>query len=133
VADLSGAPLALTLSFIDAINRGNVDRLADLMAEDYELSVFDEAPRRGRSQGIADWRGYLSSFPNYIILPQKLATQGDQTAVLGATTGSHLGLPDKEEIKLTLIWLAKIAGGKIRLWRLIPDTAESRKAHGLDV
>jgi ketosteroid isomerase-like protein len=133
VADRSGAPLALTLSFIDAINRGDVNRLADLMADDYELKVFDERPRYGRSQGAADWRGYLSSFPNYIILPQKLVTRGDQTAVLGTTTGSHLGLPDEEERKLTLIWLAKIAGAKIRLWRLIPDTAENREAHGLHV
>jgi ketosteroid isomerase-like protein len=131
VADLSRTPLALTLSFIDAINRSDVSRLSDLMADDYELKVFDEPARLGRSQGIADWRGYLSSFPNYIILPHKLVTRGDQTAVLGTTTGSHLGLPDEEERKLTLIWLSEIAGGKIRLWRLIADTAENRETLGL--
>jgi hypothetical protein len=32
---------------------------------------------------------------------------------------------------LTLIWLSEIAGGKIRLWRLIADTAENRETLGL--
>jgi hypothetical protein len=33
LANLAHAPVAITLSFLDAINRGDVMRLAELMAE----------------------------------------------------------------------------------------------------
>jgi ketosteroid isomerase-like protein len=132
MAELSRAPLAVALSFIDAINRGDIARLAQLMAEDYELRVFEEAARRGRQQGLADWRAYLSHFPDYIILPHKSVATGDLAAVLGTTIGSHLGLADAEEMKLTLIWLAKVEHGKVRNWTLVADTLSARQKHDLE-
>jgi hypothetical protein len=38
-------------------------------------------------------------------------------AVLGHTTGSHLGLPDHEERALSLIWLAEVKDGQLLLRR----------------
>jgi catechol 2,3-dioxygenase-like lactoylglutathione lyase family enzyme/ketosteroid isomerase-like protein len=131
-ANLAHSPLALAISFIDAINRGDVERLAALMADDYVLQVFDEAPRAGRAGAIAGWRGYLTSFPDYVIHPQRCAAEGPRVAILGATSGSHLRLPDAEELKMSLIWLCETAGGKVRSWRLVADTAEARAAHGLE-
>jgi hypothetical protein len=53
-------------------------------------------------------------------------------AVLGHTTGSHLGLSDEEEQELTLIWIAEIRHGRVRVWRLREDSPENRRATGLD-
>jgi hypothetical protein len=53
-------------------------------------------------------------------------------AILGHTTGSHLGLSDDEERQLTLIWLAEVVDGGIRSWRLIEDTPENRHWFGLE-
>ncbi len=130
-ANLAHAPLALTLSFIDAINRGDVERLGALMADDYVLQVFDEAPQAGRAGGVAGWRGYLTRFPDYIVHPARFAASGGNVAVLGSTTGSHLALPDADEMRMSLIWLCETAGGKVRAWRLIADTPETRREHGL--
>ena len=52
-------------------------------------------------------------------------------AVIGHTTGSHLGLPDEEESLLTLIWVAEIVNDLVRTWRLEPDDTEHRATHGL--
>src|SRR5437879_7304426 len=41
-------PVAVVVSFVDCINRGDVDGLAALMTEDHELRVFDEAPLSGQ-------------------------------------------------------------------------------------
>jgi hypothetical protein len=60
-----------------------------------------------------------------------MAEVGDVVAVLGHTTGSHLGLPDDEESKLTLIWLGEVVDGLVRSWTLIEDTPEHRLRHGL--
>ena len=51
--------------------------------------------------------------------------------MLGHTTGSHLELPDDEEVKLTLIWVADVVNGLVRTWRLEPDTIERRAWYGL--
>jgi len=43
-------PVAAVISFIDAINRGDMDALAELMAEEHHLDVFDEEPLVGRGE-----------------------------------------------------------------------------------
>jgi ketosteroid isomerase-like protein len=124
-------PIAVAVGFVDCINRGDIPGLTELMTEDHQLVVFDEAPVSGKDANVAGWQGYVDSFPEYVIYPSRIAEQGGRVAVLGSTTGSHLGLPDDEERELTLIWLAEVAGGRVRTWRLIEDTAENRKDVGL--
>ncbi len=59
-------PVAAVISFVDGINRGDVDHLATLMAKDHRLQVFDESPLEGRAANIEAWLGYTSSFPDYV-------------------------------------------------------------------
>jgi hypothetical protein len=117
--------------FIDCINRGDVEGLAPLMAEDYQLKVFDEPAVIGRELGVEGWRGYAAGFPDYVIHPHRIVERDGVVAVLGHTTGSHLGLPDDEESRLTLVWVADIAGDTVRSWTLVEDTAENRASYGL--
>ena len=116
---------------VDAINRGDAERLATLMAPDYELRVLDEPPQRGYERGVAGWRGYAAAYPDYVIHPRRIAVSGNQVAILGHTTGSHLALPDDAENKLTLIWLAEVVDNRVRRWTLVEDTPDTRRAHGL--
>lgn len=58
--------------------------------------------------------------------------RGDRVAILRHTTGSHLGLPDDEESKLTLIWIARVQDDRVLSWTLIEDTPERREALDLD-
>jgi hypothetical protein len=62
-------PLAAVVSFIDCINRGDVDALAKLMTADHRLIVLDEPPLTGRAQNVTAWKGYASAFPRYVIYP----------------------------------------------------------------
>jgi hypothetical protein len=57
--------------------------------------------------------------------------RGDDVAVLGSTTGSHLGLPDHEERQLTVIWRATVRDGLLTLWQIIEDTPAQRALLGL--
>jgi hypothetical protein len=126
-------PIAVAISFIDCINRGDVAGLGLLMTADHVLQVFDEAPIVGRHENVSAWTGYATSFPSYVIYPHRLAARGGRVAVLGHTTGSHLGLPDLEESALTLIWIAEIESGKVRLWQLVEDRAKNRAELGLEL
>jgi hypothetical protein len=66
----------------------------------------------------------LSSFPDYVISPRLITADGAAVAVLGMTSGSHLGLPDEEEMRLGVIWRAHVVGGRLSLWRVADDTPE---------
>jgi ketosteroid isomerase-like protein len=126
-------PVATAIAFIDCINRGDVPALGQLMTEDHALQVFDEAPLIGRQQNIEAWHEYAANFPSYVIYPHRVAEVGGRVAVVGHTTGSHLGLPDQEERTLTLIWVADVEHGLVRSWRLMEDSPKNRGRLGLDL
>ena len=128
---MSRPPVAVTISFIDAINRRDLDALCDLMSEDHSLEVITEPPLTGRDDNEEAWDGYFSSFPNYVIYPRRICEQEPGVvAVLGHTTGSHLELPDEDEAKLTLMWVAHVDDGLVTRWRLLEDTIEARRKYG---
>ncbi len=124
-------PMAVAISFIDAINHGDVDRLAALVAPDYSLVIFGTV-EEGRERGIEGWRGYAGAYPNYLIHPHRMVAGEHTAAILGHTTGSHLGLPDEEESRLTLIWVADVTkDGLMRKWELLEDNPKNRRETGL--
>jgi hypothetical protein len=122
----------LTIAFINAINTGDVPTLVSLMTAGHRLQIFDEPPVVGVAQNQRAWSGYLESFPSYLIHPQQIADcGGGRVAVLGHTTGSHLGLRDEEEAKETLIWLADTTGGAVAVWTLTEDSLQNRDRYRL--
>jgi hypothetical protein len=123
--------VAAVVSFIEAINRGDVAHLASLMTEDHRLQVFDESPLEGKDANIDGWRGYTSTFPDYVLYPHQLVARNAEVIVLGHTTGSHLDLPDEQESGLTLLWRALVRDGRLQLWQLIEDTPDRRVQFGI--
>ena len=124
-------PIAIAISFIDAINRRDLASLDALMTEDHALVVFDEPPLEGRAANMAARDGYLTTYPNYIIRPYAFGVGGTQVAIVGTTTGSHLGLADEVEMSETLVWLADVRGDKLAGWTLVTDTPERRRVFDL--
>jgi hypothetical protein len=119
-------PVAAVVGFIDAINRGDVDRLVALMAPGHRLQVLTEPALAGRAANRDAWIGYVTAFPDYVIYPDRLVERGADVLVLGSTTGSHLGLPDHEERQLRMIWRATVHDGLLTLWQVIEDTPGQR-------
>jgi ketosteroid isomerase-like protein len=111
-------PLAALVSFVDCINRGDVDGLAALMTDDHRLQVLDEDPLVGRAANVEAWRGYCTSFPQYVIYPREMAADGARVTVRGTTTGSHLGLSDEQEMQLDVVWRADVVDGALALWQV---------------
>lgn len=123
-------PVAAVIEFIDCINRGDVAGLGALMTPDHQLLVLDEPPLVGKEANVSAWHGYASSFPEYVIYPHQITERDGRVAVLGHTTGSHLGLPDNEEARLTVIWLAEARAGALSLWRILEDNPQNRREFG---
>jgi ketosteroid isomerase-like protein len=108
-------PLAAVVSFVDCINRGDLDGLVGLMTPDHRLVILDEAPLVGRDANREAWAGYFAAFPQYVIHPRSLVADGPRVRVVGTTTGSHLGLPDDEEMRLDVAWHAEVTDGRLSL------------------
>ena len=119
-------PIAAAISFIDCVNRGDLGGLTELMTDEHALVVLDEPPLVGRRANRDAWQGYFSSCPDYVIHPRLITADGASVAVLGVTTGSHLGLPDEEEARLSVIWLAHVVDGRLSSWRVAADAPELR-------
>jgi hypothetical protein len=125
-------PVAVVVSFVDCINRADLEGLARLMTEDHRLIVLDEPPVVGWRANEEAWRGYFSAFPQYVIHPRRFEVSGARVAVFGVTTGSHLGLPDEDEMGLGVVWIAEVVDGQLSYWRVADDDNETRARLGLD-
>jgi ketosteroid isomerase-like protein len=124
-------PVATVIGFVDAINHGDVARLAALMTTDHRLQVLDEEALVGRAANVNAWRAYAIAFPDYVIYPQRIVAREADVVVLGHTTGSHLGLPDDEESVIAVIWRAEVDDGRLTLWQIIEDSPARRAELGL--
>ena len=131
VARKPAPPLAAVISFIDCINRTDLDGLVALMTDDHALVVLTEAPLAGRDANREAWNGYFTSFPDYVIYPRHIGSNQDTVAVFGNTTGSHLGLSDAEELQLDVVWMAEVIAGKIARWCVAEDSPELRREYGI--
>ncbi len=94
--------------------------------------MLDEPPIARKERAREGWRGYFSAFPHYVVYPRRIAETEAGVAILGHTTGSHLGLPDEAEFKLTVIWLATVRAGLVASWTILEDLPETRTRLGLD-
>jgi hypothetical protein len=124
-------PLAVGLSFIDRINHTDLDGLLALMTDDHALQVLDKPPVAGNEGLRAAWQGYFTAFPDYVVYPERITQQGERVAVLGYTTGSHLGLPDEEESRIPVIWTAEVRDGLLSRWSIVEDSPVAREELGL--
>src|SRR5262245_44341648 len=101
------------------------------MTDDHVLDVEGAAPVVGRDANVEAWHGYAASFPDYVIAPHEITERGGTVAVLGHTTGSHLGLPDEEESTLLVVWVGEVRDGRLAAWRVLDATPEVRTRYGL--
>jgi hypothetical protein len=102
------------------------------MTGDHRLLIVDEPAVAGGAALRRAWQGYFEAFPAYVICPGRFAERpGNLVAVLGSTTGSHLGLPDDEEKRLPVIWTAEVENGLLKTWSILDDDLRTRKALGL--
>jgi len=126
------APHAIVvIDFMDTINHGNVERLLSLMMDGHVMRILDEPPVSGRDALRSAWRAYLGAFPRYRVYIDRIAVEGDRVAVLGHTTGSHLGLQDDEESQLPVIWTADVRDERLASWNILEDSSQTRRELGL--
>ncbi|UCC33226.1 MAG: nuclear transport factor 2 family protein [Candidatus Bathyarchaeota archaeon] len=114
-------PRSVALKFVEVINSANSEALIKLQTEDFTLVDMAGDVFRGRD----GWQSYFSAYPKYKIHVQHVLMSGDDVAIIGKTTDSHVP-PEVEEHELVL-WTAAIRDGLVAEWRIYSDIEEAKK------
>jgi predicted SnoaL-like aldol condensation-catalyzing enzyme len=124
-------PQAVVLAFIERINEGDADRLAELMTEGFAFIDHDGTAERPREVMRENFRSYFESFPDYRIHVSRVVAAGDVVVLIGRTTGSHV--PPEVEAEETVVWAAWTEGERVREWHILyADTEKARRLVGDD-
>jgi uncharacterized protein (TIGR02246 family) len=118
-------PAEIALNFVDCINRQDVEGLAALMTDDHTFVGYERGDRaQGRETMARGFAEYFTAFPDYRIHASKVLRSGDDIAIIGTTTGSHVA--PELEARETLIWTARIERGLVAEWRIYTDLEQIR-------
>jgi ketosteroid isomerase-like protein len=113
-------PKDAVLKYVEAINTRDSQALMALQTEDFTFIDYEGHTYVGRN----GWQDYFASYPEYKIHVNKVINSGNGVAIIGRTTGSHVG--SKVEARWTILWTAKVREGLIAEWHIYSDVEEVR-------
>ena len=98
--------------FNDAINRRDLDALADLMTEDHRFVDTAGSVVDGKPACVDAWRGFFASFPDYRNEFATVTTTDDRVVIEGRSACS---VP---ELAGPARWHALVRDGQVVEWRV---------------
>jgi ketosteroid isomerase-like protein len=107
--------------FIRCINAGDAEDLMMHQTEDFVFIDYDGDVTTGQD----DWHSYFENYPEYKIHIDHLVNGGNGVAIIGRTTGCHVG--PKVEKNWIILWIAQVRGDLIAEWRIYSDVHEIRE------
>jgi hypothetical protein len=134
---------SVALDFVNRINAGDADRLAELMTEDHEFIDMEGSSARGRGTMRDNWIAYYRLFPDYHMQIEQVLVRGTTVILIGRSTGTlseHgrqvLAGPDgnpppAEELQGPAIWTAEIRDRLVAQWCVLKDTPAVRSRLGI--
>jgi ketosteroid isomerase-like protein len=112
------------LQFLDRINQRDVDKLAELMAEDHVFIDSLGQSVRGREKMRAGWRGYYAFCPDYWVSHEEIFQNGNLVAVFGSAGGTIAAngkLPRENQWRVSAAWRAVTEQGLVKEWQVYAD------------
>lgn len=105
-------------NYQDAYNTGDFDALADVVAADVRTPNIVPGMPPGLEGAIAVHRTTLLGMPDYLTTIEDLIAEGDKVVARVTMTGTHTGdfwgiPPTGRQVRLTAIYIVRIANGKI--------------------
>ena len=106
-----------------ALNRGDLSVVLDLLDPDIEWHEPGWSPEagthRGRDSFERFFRGWLESFEQFRVEPERVVQRGDQLVAVVRQTGAGRTSGVRVETRLAHVWT--IAGGKAVRWEGVPE------------
>ncbi len=86
---MSESAEAVAQAFVRAINRQDVDALAELMTEEHRFIDSLGTIVEGRDRMRAGWKSYFSMVPDYTIAVEETYCDGPVVVMLGKAQGTY--------------------------------------------
>lgn len=109
---------AVVLQFVDHVNRGDLEKMAPMLAPDHLLSDEPTLYFEGRLCALRHWRDLFSRCPGYGMDILDMERLGESVYVVGHTLGT---LPSGERTKAATTWYVRVSDGRIAEWRVYAE------------
>jgi ketosteroid isomerase-like protein len=121
-----GSSRRVVVAFNEAINRRDLDALAELMTDDHRFVDSAGSVVAGKDEVLAAWEGFFESFPDY------RNDWGEVTSSDAVVTATGRSVCSNEPaLDGPAIWTARTSGGKVSEWRVHEDTPANRRRLGI--
>ena len=127
---MSDSAESVAQAFVRAINRQDVEALAELMTAGHRFIDGMGNLVEGREKMRAAWAGYFRMVPDYSIAVEETYCDGAVVAMLGVAEGTYA--PDgilklENRWKTPAAWRALIEDDKVAEWRVYADNEPMRR------
>jgi uncharacterized protein (TIGR02246 family) len=127
---MSNSAEGVVEAFVRAINRQDVEALAELMTEEHRFVDSLGAVVQGREAMRAGWKGYFSMVPDYSIAVDETFCDGPIVVLLGTAQGTYAGggrITAENRWKTPVALRASVEDGKVSEWRVYADNEPMRR------
>lgn len=110
--------------FVNAINNANVDKICDLITDDYIFIDSQDNRAVGVDNMRVGWTRYFTLFPDYKIEINETIQKDSMICLFGYASGTYLNLKNKENNnfwRIPAAWTAIVKDGKISQWQVYAD------------
>jgi limonene-1,2-epoxide hydrolase len=130
---MSADPVAVVRAFVEAINSGSPDRVAEMMTVRHVFIDSDGTETSGRRAMAAAWRDYFSGVPDYRIIVSDALAEGKTVLLAGSAEGTFARdglLKAANHWRVPAAWRAVVEGERIALWQVYVNPEPMAKALG---
>jgi uncharacterized protein (TIGR02246 family) len=127
---MSDSPVAVAQAFVRAINRQNVQELANLMTADHRFIDSLGNLVAGRDKMRAGWAGYFRMVPDYTVAIEETYRDGPVVVMLGTAQGTYSSdssANPENRWQTPTVFRALIEEGRIAEWRVYCDNEPIRQ------
>ena len=118
------------MAFVEAINRGDAEGIAGLMASDHLLIDSLGCEIHGRDAMRQGWVGYFKIVPDYKIEVEETVVNGQTVILLGHAGGRYSfdGTLDPANYwKVPAAWRAVVEDDRVAVWQVFADNEPIRR------
>jgi uncharacterized protein len=131
-ARVTGANVETLRRAYDALNRGELSLVLDLLDPDIEWHEPPLSPHAGTHRGRDSFerflRGWLESFDGFRVEPERVVERGDELVAIVRQTGTGRASGLQVETRLAHVWT--VADGRAVRWEAVPNPEEALPAGG---
>ena len=121
-----------------AIDRGDVERFRELVADDAVLHPLGATEVLSRDAVLGAMKEFYAAFPDNTHVIEQMVAAGDRVAVMltarGTSKGPYEGVPPTgQTVTVAAMHIIKFDGGRVHEWWVLEDTLGFMRQLGMEL